>query len=303
MYVNPYLVVKSGEYSNHYFIGTQRIATRLEHGWQQQVDAPDAGANIAWSKKEKQMLQGIARDQQVLQGGDSSAAVTGDNARDTAGTGSGQTGSGTGTPWANANPDNNGNHYAYGRNKNGGSTGGSTGRDGNFLYFYHVDHLGSTSYVTDGSGEVYQHLEYFAFGETFVDEHSNTDAIPYLFNGKELDEETGLYYYGARYYDPRASIWESVDPSAGKYPQWSPYAVMGNNPVYAHDPDGREPVPVISSIFGSLFWPKLKPSQWYFVITDHNSGFSDPETFSKAASYNTSHGNAWAYENISQRNE
>ena len=34
---------------------------------------------------------------------------------------------------------------------------------------------------------------------------------PYKFNGKELDEETGLYYYGARYYDPRISVWLSVD--------------------------------------------------------------------------------------------
>ncbi len=56
-----------------------------------------------------------------------------------------------------------------------------------FRYFYHPDHLGSTSYVTDASGEVYQHLEYFAFGETFVEEHSNTDKTPYLFNGKEPD--------------------------------------------------------------------------------------------------------------------
>jgi uncharacterized protein RhaS with RHS repeats len=80
-------------------------------------------------------------------------------------------------------------------------TGGGNNVTEAFRYFYHPDHLGSTSYVTDASGEVYQHLEYFAFGETFVEEHSNTDRTPYLFNGKELDEETGLYYYGARYYD------------------------------------------------------------------------------------------------------
>jgi RHS repeat-associated protein len=97
-----------------------------------------------------------------------------------------------------------------------------------FRYFYHPDHLGSTSYITDASGEVYQHLEYFAFGETFVEEHSNTNRTPYLYNGKvgaqrksrllagELDEETGLYYYGARYYDARTSVWLSVDPLAGK---------------------------------------------------------------------------------------
>jgi RHS repeat-associated protein len=87
----------------------------------------------------------------------------------------------------------------------------------NFLYFYHPDHLGSSSYVTDSNGKVYQHLEYFPFGETWVEESSNTQRTPYLFTGKELDEETGLYYYGARYYDPRTSVWQSPDPMLSAY--------------------------------------------------------------------------------------
>ena len=236
IYVNPYLVVKSGEYSNHYFVESQRIATRLVHGWDQQVTAPDAGNGLSWSNKETQMKQGIGRDQQTQQGSDSATAgVTGKDARTSAGGNStGQVSSGT--PWANANPSNNGNHYAYGHYKNSGGSG-TPGPD--FLYFYHPDNVGSTSYVTDASGEVYQHLEYFAFGETFVEEHSNTDAIPYLFNGKELDEETGLYYYGARYYDPRTSIWQSVDPHGDQYPGLSPYCAFANNPINIIDPDGR----------------------------------------------------------------
>jgi RHS repeat-associated protein len=110
-----------------------------------------------------------------------------------------------------------------------------------FRYFYHPDHLGSTSYVTDASGEVFQHLEYFAFGETFVEEHSNTDRTPFLFNGKELDEETGLYYYGARYYDPRTSIFESVDPDAEKNPSMSSFAYAANNPIRFIDVLGKSP--------------------------------------------------------------
>ena len=106
-------------------------------------------------------------------------------------------------------------------------------------YFYHPDHLGSTSYVTDASGEVYQHIEYFAYGETFVDEHNNTSKTPYLFNGKELDDETGLYYYGARYYDPKTSVWQSVDPLAEKLPGVSVYAYCSNNPIVFIDPDGK----------------------------------------------------------------
>jgi RHS repeat-associated protein len=95
--------------------------------------------------------------------------------------------------------------------------------------------------MTDASGEVYQHLEYFAFGETFVEEHSNTDRTPYLYNGKELDEETGLYYYGARYYDVRTSVFISVDPLAEKYPGWSPYNYTLNNPINLIDPTGLSP--------------------------------------------------------------
>ena len=76
-----------------------------------------------------------------------------------------------------------------------------------FQYFYHPDHLGSTSYVTDRDGEVWQHLEYFPFGETWANEVTNNLRVPYRFTGKELDEETQLYYFGARYYDPRTSVW------------------------------------------------------------------------------------------------
>ena len=126
---------------------------------------------------------------------------------------------------------------------NGGSTGTSRGNktDGLQLY-YHTDHLGNAAFITDALGEVYQHLEYFPFGETFIDEHGNQERTPYLYTGKELDEETGLYYYGARYYDPRSSLWVSVDPSWNTPRQIarSPYAYVGNNPIVYVDPDGHQ---------------------------------------------------------------
>jgi len=61
----------------------------------------------------------------------------------------------------------------------------------------------------------------------------------YKFNGKELDQATGLYYYGARYYDPKISTWLSVDPLAEKYQAYSPYNYTLNNPINLIDPDGR----------------------------------------------------------------
>ena len=72
-----------------------------------------------------------------------------------------------------------------------------TGAPGVDPYYDHPDHLGSSSYVTDPDGEIVQHLQCFLFGETLVEEHSNTPPTPYLFTAKELDEETGLYDLGA----------------------------------------------------------------------------------------------------------
>jgi len=68
---------------------------------------------------------------------------------------------------------------------------------------------------------------------------------PYKFNAKELDEDTGQYYYGARYYNPRLSIWYGVDPLAEKMPSWSPYVYTFDNPVRYTDPDGRHPFDII----------------------------------------------------------
>jgi RHS repeat-associated protein len=78
------------------------------------------------------------------------------------------------------------------------------------------------------------------FGEVFIEERNNTWNTPYLFNAKELDEDTGLYYYGARYYDPRVSLWLSPDPLAEKYPWISPYVYCRNNPINRIDPTGMK---------------------------------------------------------------
>jgi len=110
----------------------------------------------------------------------------------------------------------------------------------NQLYFYHPDHLGSSTYVSDLNGLPTQRLEYFPFGEVLVGENRSTFDIPYKFSAKELDEESGLVYYGARYYDPKTSIFHGVDPKADKYPGWSVYAYCMDNPIRLIDPDGME---------------------------------------------------------------
>ena len=86
-------------------------------------------------------------------------------------------------------------------------------------FYYHPDHRGSSSYITNLDGEVSQHIGHVPFGEVFIEERNNIWNMPYLFNAKELDEETGMYYYGARYYDPRMSLWMSVDPISNYDPR------------------------------------------------------------------------------------
>lgn len=86
-------------------------------------------------------------------------------------------------------------------------------------FFYHGDHLGSSNMITDSQGAIYQHLEYFPYGETWIEEGGSYggNTPGYKFTGKELDPETGLYYFGARYYEPVISKWISADPILGKY--------------------------------------------------------------------------------------
>ena len=124
-------------------------------------------------------------------------------------------------------------------------------------FWFHPDHLGSSNYITNLAGNVSQHMEYLPFGETLVEEHLNSNNSPYKFNGKELDEETGNYYYGARYYDPKTSIWLSVDPLAEKYPGISPYAYVANNPLNYIDPDGRDIIPVHGTWSSIKTWGNL----------------------------------------------
>ena len=67
------------------------------------------------------------------------------------------------------------------------------------------------------------------------DESPLSEDLPYKFNGKQFDEETGLYYYGARYMNPMASIWYGVDPLSEKYPYIGRVVYCEGNPIIQID--------------------------------------------------------------------
>ncbi len=125
------------------------------------------------------------------------------------------------------------------------------------IFYYHSDHLGSASFLTDNNGNETQQLVYLPFGEDWVDKKYNSPAYttPYKFNGKEKDLESGYNYYGARYYCDWLNIWLSVDPLSDRGPWISSYAYCFNNPIQLTDPDGKWP---ISAPFLFLYLKKAK---------------------------------------------
>jgi len=134
--------------------------------------------------------------------------------------------------------------------------------------YFHPDHLGSSSYVTDKKGNFFEMIEYLPYGETLYDEAATVDKTEFRFTSKEQDAETGLYYHGARYRDAKTGVWLSCDPyiTSGDYFPVPPvndkakernknlpgmggvynpvnlngYHYAGNNPVKYVDPDGNE---------------------------------------------------------------
>jgi RHS repeat-associated protein len=107
-------------------------------------------------------------------------------------------------------------------------------------HYYTGNHLRSTQLVTDVSGVAVQQVEYAPFGEV-VNEYNidwSSGQVPdFKFNAKELDEESGMYYFEARYQSPPVFI--SRDPLFEKYPMFSPYSYCANNPLRYIDPTGE----------------------------------------------------------------
>jgi len=138
-------------------------------------------------------------------------------------------------------------------------------------YFYHPDHLGSSSFITGATGEPTQHLEYLPFGELFIEERSTWNT-PYKFSGKELDDETGYSYFGARYYDPNISIWLSVDPMADDRSWVSPYSYCQNNPIARIDPTGALDDLVITGDEADKAVAQMQSATTMTLTRDPNTG-------------------------------
>lgn len=145
------------------------------------------------------------------------------------------------------------------------------------LIFHHEDHLTGANVDTDTDGQILQLLDYFPFGQTRIDESAEEYHNDYGYTGKELDAQTALSYYEARYYDSRIGRFISYDPVvmaigspeleklAGKKqgeiladPQnLNSYSYAKNNPITLSDPNGTCYIcaPIIGLAF--LYAPQI----------------------------------------------
>lgn len=116
------------------------------------------------------------------------------------------------------------------------------------MYYYFADHLGTSRVMTTATGEVCYDADFYPYGrEQHV--YANTCSQDYKFTGKERDTETGLDYFGARYYGSNMGRFMSPDWSAKPSPvpfakfddpqTLNLYSYVRNNPLNRFDVDGH----------------------------------------------------------------
>jgi RHS repeat-associated protein len=123
----------------------------------------------------------------------------------------------------------------------GGEDPGGYTPQGRILYWYHPDYIQNVDLITDIDGAAYELFLYNPWGEQLHHWTSSSSSwtSPYRFNAKELDPETGLSYYGARYYQSKLGVWLSVDPMASNRIWLTPYQFVQNSPNLRIDPNGK----------------------------------------------------------------
>ncbi len=111
------------------------------------------------------------------------------------------------------------------------------------IRYQYDNHLGSTCLELDDAAAIISYEEYHPFGTTSYRSGRTETEVSlkrYKYVGKERDEETGLYYYGARYYAGWLGRFVSVDALASQFPQFSPFVYSNNNPLRYSDPTGMQ---------------------------------------------------------------
>jgi len=156
--------------------------------------------------------------------------------------------------------------------------GTSFGSDVMGIKYIYPDQIGSSNVQCNGSGGLINREEYYPFGETSFGSYGRKR---YRFCGKERDWESGMYYYGARYYLAWTCRFVSVDPLVEEY-TWSSYVYAGNNPIMLKDINGEGPGPKPGNHEGKIPFSNPLPRLWRgFKSWIHGIGQSISKLFKK----------------------
>jgi RHS repeat-associated protein len=121
-------------------------------------------------------------------------------------------------------------------------------------YYLHADQLGSIIAITRKDGTLIEQYAYSAFGEVRIFNGSGVQIQEsqvgniFGFTGREFDSESHLYYYRARYYDPKLGRFISEDPIGFYGEDFNIFRYVGNNPLRFKDPSGKGPVSYVACI-------------------------------------------------------
>jgi RHS repeat-associated protein len=129
-------------------------------------------------------------------------------------------------------------------------------------HFYLKDHLGSIRVMLDSRRTIVSAQDYDQWGYLLDGRYYQSDNSKFKFTGKQLDEESNYYYFGARYYDARIGRWGQVEPLMEKYLQISPYIYSLNNPIKLIDVDGFDVIVVLSGAGFYKAGQEISPSNY-----------------------------------------
>lgn len=158
-------------------------------------------------------------------------------------------------------------------------TGDNFGDTTDVIKYSLNDNSGSSLRLLDINGGSVSREEYYPFGETSFGSYANKR---YRFCGKEKDGESGLYYYGMRYYASWMCRFVSVDPLAAKYSFYTPYQYAGNKPIIAIDLDGLEDIIVVDYVDENC---EVVRTQVSYIEPSKRVPWTDPDTGTTTTDY------------------
>ncbi len=188
IYANPYTVVRKNQCTKYFFLGSQRILTKISSSDVPQTFfegyAENIVPNVDYESKQDDLENNLLLNNKELNIGwyrETRGRIPSQHIKHYLRSKEygGQSGV---NPWGNSDSDSS----VIERSRNTEDK----------QYYFHPDHLGSINYLTDVTGEAYQHVAYLPWGEVFVEQrNTQSSRNTFLYTGKELDEMTGLYYY------------------------------------------------------------------------------------------------------------